>query len=116
MRAPSFWGCYGTNFPGADGTAIGTGYQNTIDVETACTEPAIAADWCANLTLGGYRDWFLPSLDELIQLLTNLNISGSYWSSTEAGSQKFHAYSVSGNTCISTGKSNNRSVRPIRDF
>ncbi|GAG27669.1 unnamed protein product, partial [marine sediment metagenome] len=31
------WGCYGTLISGADGTAVGTGEQNTIDIETGCT-------------------------------------------------------------------------------
>ena len=97
------WGCYGTTISGADGTAIGTGAQNTIDIEIGCTTPGTAADICANLTLEGYSDWFLPSKDELNLMWTNLadsdgdenstgltdpnNIGGFanyiYWSSTE---------------------------------
>jgi len=115
----SYWGCYGTNLPGAAGAAIGAGAQNTIDIINAnCTSSngsPTAADWCANLTLGGYSDWFLPSRNELIQLVTNLNISYSYWSSTEAG--PYHAYSVViGNTGTSNGKSSLRAVRAIRAF
>ena len=85
------WGCYGTAIAGADGTAIGTGAQNTIDIETGCTSSGIAADLCANLTLGGYSDWFLPSKDELSQMYFNLHQQGLggfsnfyYWSSSEA--------------------------------
>jgi hypothetical protein len=83
------WGCYGTLISGADGTAIGTGAQNTIDIMNGCSEAGIAARVCGDLVLGGFSDWYLPSKDELNQLYINkVAIGGfassSYWSSTEA--------------------------------
>jgi hypothetical protein len=84
----SQWGCSGSAISGADGTAIGTGAQNTIDIEAGCATVGTAADVCANLTLVGYSDWFLPSKDELNQLYINRVAIGGfanvgYWSSTE---------------------------------
>ena len=84
------WGCYGVSIPGADGTAVGTGEQNTIDIEAGCATFGTAADICANLSLGGYSDWFLPSKDELNLKYVNLKVAGVggfaanyYWSSSE---------------------------------
>jgi hypothetical protein len=84
------WGCDGTLIPGADGTAVGAGEQNTLDIEAGCATLDTAADLCANLSLGGYSDWFLPSRDELNLMYENLKAQGVdgfadnyYWSSSE---------------------------------
>lgn len=81
------WGCKGTSISGADGSAIGTGNQNSIDIVSGCTTAGIAAKICLDLDMEGYTDWYLPSENELIKILTNASIiggmSGIYWSSTE---------------------------------
>ena len=67
------WGCYGTRILGADGTAIGEGYQNTVDiVSQGCTTENggfTAAQAALNHESEGYSDWYLPSLDELQEML-----------------------------------------------
>jgi hypothetical protein len=89
-QGQAMWGCYSTLISGADGTAIGTGAQNTIDIMTGCNDAGIAARLCGDLVLGGYSDWYLPSIDELNQLYLNRVAIGGftnfyYWSSTEYG-------------------------------
>ena len=123
------WGCNGIAIFGADGTGIGTGNQNTIDIEAGCTTPGTAANICTNLTLGGYSDWFLPSKDELNQMYLNIGqgnalglgnvggfASGIYWSSTEfdnfnAWGQNFYFGSQNFGS-----KLTNFSVRAVRAF
>ena len=124
------WGCYGPNvINGAFGLTIGTGNQNTIDIEAECNTPGTAADICANLTLGGYSDWFLPSNDELREMYLNIgqgsqlgnigNFAPSlYWTSTQYQVQPHFAlythFGTGYNFFIS--KANNYHVRAVRAF
>ena len=115
------WGCYGTAITGADGTAIGTGAQNTIDIEVGCTTSGIAADIAANLVLNSYSDWFLPSKDELNKMFVNKTAIGGftnnyYWSSSEASIN--NAWAQDFNTGGQYGNSRNvpSYVRAIRTF
>ena len=128
----TYWGCYVTvnSITGADGTAIGTGAQNTIDIEAGCTTIGTAADICANLTSNGYSDWFLPSKDELNEMYLNLHQQGlgsftnnNYWSSSEAinnGNDIIgnEAYFQSFSNGIQSFDSKNqiKSVRAVRAF
>jgi len=66
------WGCEGTIILDADGTAVGTGKQNTDDILAGCATSGIAAYICADLSFGGYSDWFLPSKGELQEIWWNL--------------------------------------------
>jgi len=115
------WGCYGTTISGADGTALGTGNQNTIDIEAGCTTEGIAADICANLTLGGFSDWFLPSKNELNKLYINKVaiggfVSDEYWSSSEYTSGHAWSQSLVNGGQYFVYKNNNRYVRAVRAF
>ena len=115
------WGCYGTALSGADGTAIGTGSQNTTDIITGCTTAGIAAKICYDLVLNGYSDWYLPSKDELNKLFLNRAIIGGfisnfYWSSTESDSHNAWYFDFNNGFANIDDKSNPNYVRAVRAF
>ena len=81
---------------GATGTAVGTGSANTDAI--ILVQGPVATSYAAGLArayaAGGYTDWFLPSIDELNLMYSNIgqgsllgNIGNFdddyYWSSTE---------------------------------
>jgi uncharacterized protein (TIGR02145 family) len=115
---------------GADGTAIGTGNQNTADILAGCSETNIAAYLCDTLTLGGYNDWFLPSKDELNKLYQNIGqgnalglgnvgvfVNSKYWSSTEDDSYGLAwRQDFSSSSQYAFLKSDNANVRAVRTF
>ena len=121
------WGCSQTELSGADGTSIGTGYQNTIDIVLGCSETPIAAREALAYESEGYSDWYLPSFDELIEMYNTIgngglegNIGGFqnfyYWSSSEYNNNAARAVSFSIGTTDFDGKGDIDKVRVIRSF
>ena len=115
------WGCYGTTISGADGTALGTGNQNTIDIMAGCSTAGIAARLCGDLILNGYIDWYLPSKDELNKLYVNRVAVGgftgdNYWTSSELDNgYSRNQYFANGNQPFNL-KSLTFRVRAVRAF
>lgn len=60
----TYWGCSGNM--NASGIALGTGYQNTLNIINNCPDENTAAKLCVNYNGGGYTDWVLPSNDEAL--------------------------------------------------
>ena len=98
---------------------------STYKAESGSEKKACAAAACLGYEKNGYKDWFLPSSDELKQMYENLIKAGVgsfedpfYWSSSEVEKSATKAYSL----IVSTGVINNpeRSsvirVRPVRSF
>ena len=115
------WGCNGTGISGADGVAIGTGAQNTLDIMNGCSEAGIAARICGDLVLGSYSDWYLPSIDELNLLYINrIAIGGftpnGYWSSTEFGNGAAEYFRFNFGSAYYTDKGITCYVRAVRSF
>ena len=92
------WGCYMFEVDGADGTPIGTGYQNTMDIVNQGCETEnggiTAAQAALDAEIYNYSDWYLPSIGELVEMYNTIgngapegNIGGPsgepYWSSSE---------------------------------
>ena len=92
-------------------TSLGSGASNTLAIVTKDQTSGIAARLCNDLVKAGYSDWYLPSIDELNKVWTNLQIvmaSADYWSSSQydikkaysqryssqSNSWKFYGYSV----------------------
>jgi len=112
-------------------TEIGAGKRNTeliVEKMNERREKGKPAQICISLDIDGYKDWFLPSKDELDLIYKNLKQkdlggfnTGWYWSSSQGGKngedgrlawgQRFN----SGNQ-LETEKKISGSVRAIRAF
>lgn len=92
------WGGFGTL---TNAQSASDGATNTVTIITALGNNGgipYAAALCANLTDGGFNDWYLPADNELNTLYLNrvavggFNATAPYWSSTEtSGNPMFFA-------------------------
>jgi hypothetical protein len=116
--------CNASSITGANGVAIGTGNANTNTIVANQGAGSYAAKLCADLVLGGYSDWYLPSKGELNALYENkvaiggfAGYSNQYWSSTEvtnlwAWYQSFY----DGYQNFNSSKGSSYNVRAVRAF
>ena len=124
------WGCYSDTIFGADGLVIGTGLQNSLDIQEECSETPIAAKVALSSNYAGYDDWYLPSADELLAIYNNIGLpyyllsaDKKFWSSSENSDGKawfvdFEDLSWSNDTATAElyWKNNELSILPIRSF
>jgi hypothetical protein len=122
------WGCAGFVM-NQTSAVIGSGQQNTNAIISACGNSTAAA-LCANYTLNGADDWYLPSINELGLMFQNLWANGmgnynapngQYWSSTENSSAGSMIVSIDGalppNYAVTEdNKSFTDYIRPCRSF
>jgi TolB-like protein len=104
-------------------STIGSGRRNTQLIVEKFAQVAgewdRAAQYCAELDVNGFNDWFLPSIDELNQMYGNLkrkNLGNFkeewYWSSTVQWTQGF----TDGELYNGAPPNQKRHVRPVRAF
>lgn len=83
------WGGFG-DVTNANSIIIGSGLTNSNAIMSYYLNTNTAADFCDNLVLNNYSDWFLPSKDEMSMMMSKLKnkpnvyfgaVSG-YWTSS----------------------------------
>ena len=106
---------------GASGTTVGTGLANTKVIISRFGEGNYAAWICHSLTLGGYKDWYLPSKDELFVIKVNQEqiggfLDGAYWSSSELDNGNAWTVDLKHGNEQAYSKNEALKVRAIRSF
>jgi len=125
------WGCYTYDVNGADSLAIGTGFQNTIDIlNENCTSQFLnstASQISSEHVQNELNDWFLPSFNELNEMYLSIgpgsNIgnvgdfsNSPYWSSSEVNAWYAWTVSFGNGGVLQSNKNAVYNVRPIRSF
>jgi hypothetical protein len=107
---------------------VGTGQANT-DIIIADLGTALGTNYAAyitkGLTINGFKDWYLPSKDDLTTISANLSkeqlatfTDVGYWSSSTDATPDFLAWTVnvSGGSAILNNISGVEGVRVVRSF
>lgn len=110
---------------GADRTAIGTGYANTLDImRQGSTDPAESgAAYAESYSHGGKDDWYLPSKEEFLEMFKQKELIGGfsiadYWSSSEVESvYAWSQFFFEGHPQLLHPKNHyTHYIRPVRSF
>jgi hypothetical protein len=105
---------------------VGTGKRNTqliLEALGRAGETGRAAHLCDDFEAGGFKDWFLPSRDEMDLMYKNLKVRGlgnfqprAYWSSSELNSRYAWVQGFGAGSHYNFDKDYSYCVRPARAF
>lgn len=119
------WGAYEKNVSGTS-SSEGSGKRNTlaiIDRLSRLGENNRAAQICAGMEINGYKDWFIPSKNELDLMYKYLKRkglggfkNGSYWSSSQFNNDRAWSQDFGNGSQDGYSKFRSYSVRVIRAF
>jgi hypothetical protein len=125
----SYWDSHLFSKATLTGSEIGTGKLNTASILATQNSEGYAAKLCDNLIIGRYKDWYLPSKDELNLMYHNIgrgaadlmkNIGqfskGNYWTSSEYNRFKAWHQSFDNGNQNTYNKRTTFHVRAIRSF
>lgn len=138
----SQWGCLSSGIANSNSSAIGKGlynsglitnfhdglvnFYNNPTICNASNNGTVAAKKSLQYEFNAYKDWFLPSFDELNLIYTNLHLQslGSftntiYWSSTENDNTTVKTIDFATGTTVTSSKvptTNSVNARCIRYF
>lgn len=107
---------------GATATAVGKGLANTNKIVAALgTTGNYAALLCYNYSVGSFKNWYLPSKDELNLMYQQSAVIGglsgsNYWSSSEAAKGTAWDQEFGGGFQFKDSKSFTLNVRAIESF
>ena len=106
----------------AGGYKMGKGKEDSkiiLEYYNSVSDSAPAFEYCENIVISGYDDWYLPSSSELSRGSRVLNIIdlGRFWSSTEDPNLFEKAYRFIGTSTIQPNdKKSEELVLPFRQF
>jgi hypothetical protein len=113
-----------TNTPQTNVVSRTDGRSNTTTLRNADAsgingfQRYLAAHVCDGMTLGGYSDWYLPAVDEALEIHRNIGqlpfSTGAIWTSTESARYEANTVNLSTGATTSTSKWLAREVRCVR--
>ena len=121
------WSDVTDSFVGTE-RGLGKGKANTLAIIAQSPEADTAAKACANLAVGDFDDYFLPSTSELNKMYQNLRMEDLggfafdydyyYWSSSEYVDKSSSAWlqNFNNGNQLDTNKANTYNVRCVRAF